>query len=111
MERIKRVIYEITNFIVTLSLIVAALLATTLLVWMIGYVVGLSVEPWLAEIIAGIVIVSAILTHQSKKSAIDYDALVTAANEFIAKVDSGQAKSVRSYAAFKSALGVKPDVG
>jgi hypothetical protein len=38
-------------------------------------------------------------------SPIDYQALVTAAREFIAKVESGQARSIASYAALKSALG------
>jgi hypothetical protein len=42
---------------------------------------------------------------RNKSAEIDYPALVTAATEFIAKVDSGHARSVSSYAAFKSALG------
>lgn len=33
-----------------------------------------------------------------------WKALVTAAQDFVDKVDSGQAHSVRSYAAFKEAL-------
>lgn len=36
---------------------------------------------------------------------IDYDALELAARNFIAKVDNGEAKSVRSYNEFKKALG------
>lgn len=38
---------------------------------------------------------------------IDYPALVTAAQDFVAKVDIGAAHSVSSYAAFKSALGIE----
>lgn len=41
----------------------------------------------------------------SKTSRIDYDALVSAVREFVAKVERGEARSVRSYTAFKEALG------
>lgn len=69
MERFKRIIHEITKFIIGLALVVFVLSVTSLLVWLVGYVFGWTMNPVLAEIIAGVVLAASIWSLPPKAAA------------------------------------------